>query len=193
VVERTFIVCTGSKEIQQLERESSELRDLIPQSSELRDLIPRGSMLIAERHVTDGCAAGWSRRDRESHTDSRGRSVQPCISGGRFGVHGLTLLAMPASRLLGLRVSSHLKRRHSGRVGEPELGTEHWQLETGLRTATQKLDWSCTDLQPGCKLTQPQADDDNFGAASSCVRVGSQTLDPAGAAGPLSMPGFHVF
>ncbi len=109
-------------------------------------------MLIAERHVTDGCVAGWSRRDRESHKDPRGRSVQPCISGGRFGVHGLTRLAMPASRLLGLRVSSsNLKRRHSGRVGEPELGTEHWQLETGLRTATQpeKLDWSCTDLQPG--------------------------------------------
>ena len=46
VVEQTLIVCTDSKgTLQELERESSELRDLIP----------RGSVLIAERHDTDGC------------------------------------------------------------------------------------------------------------------------------------------
>ena len=87
MAEQTFIVCTDSKEIQELERESSELRDLIP----------RGSMLIAERHVTDGFVLTHPTFTSGFHThkDSRGRSVQPCISGGRFGVRGLTRLAMP--------------------------------------------------------------------------------------------------
>ncbi len=79
VVEQTLIVCTDSKEIlQELERESSELRDLIP----------RGSMLIAEPHDTDGCVLTHPSSEFHTHKDSRGRSDQPCISGGRFGVRG---------------------------------------------------------------------------------------------------------
>jgi hypothetical protein len=82
------LLCADSKEIQ--ERESFDKKI---------DLIPGGS-IRAKRHVTDGCVAGWSRRARESGSQSRKDSgvgsVQPGISGGRFGVHGLTRLAMPA-------------------------------------------------------------------------------------------------